>query len=236
MSGLPVVGLSRFSSVDWVGVLCATVFLQGCPLRCSYCHNPGLIPSVRSAAGSRSVAASEVSWEDVVEFLGSRRGLLEGVVFSGGEPLTHDIAAGVTLVRELGYRVGVHTSGVFPSRLGALLDAGVLDWVGLDAKGPSSVLPGLTGSPVLFDRWLQSLDRVLGSGVWCEVRTTWRPGLYPASGVVELAGVLLDRGVEELVIQRFRERGELLWSEEESDVLGGLVDELTRLGTQVTVR
>ena len=74
---LRVGGLTPLSTSDWPGMLAAVVFCQGCPWRCGYCHNPGLIP----ARGD-----NEIPWEDVLAFLRRRQGLLDGVVFSGGEP------------------------------------------------------------------------------------------------------------------------------------------------------
>ncbi len=76
-ASLRVGGLSPHSSCDWPGQLVATVFAQGCPWACAYCHNPHLLP----ARGS-----DEIAWEEVLAFLRTRRGLLDGVVFTGGEP------------------------------------------------------------------------------------------------------------------------------------------------------
>src|SRR3954447_23836555 len=75
--GLAVAGLTPLSTCDWPGQLVATVFLQGCPLACTYCHNPALIdPRVPGT----------LPWTSVTDLLGRRQGLLDGVVFSGGEP------------------------------------------------------------------------------------------------------------------------------------------------------
>ena len=104
---LAVAGLTPLSTCDWPGQLVATVFLQGCPLACTYCHNPLLIDPR---------APGTVPWADVADLLERRRGLLDGVVFSGGEPTRqHALRAAMLEVRSLGYRVGLHTAGTYPS-------------------------------------------------------------------------------------------------------------------------
>ena len=125
-ASLRVGGLSPHSSCDWPGQLVATVFAQGCPWACAYCHNPHLLP----ARGS-----DEIAWEEVLTFLRTRRGLLDGVVFTGGEPTLQDaLPAAIADVRELGFQVGLHTGGQFPTRLARVLPQ--VDWVGFDVKAP----------------------------------------------------------------------------------------------------
>ena len=102
-SDLQIAGLTPMSSVDWPGKFVATVFAQGCPWACPYCHNQAIIdPKIPGV----------VSWESVEELLGRRRGLLDGVVFSGGEA-TRQLAVlpAMQRVRELGFEVGLHTAG-----------------------------------------------------------------------------------------------------------------------------
>ena len=127
MSSLRVGGFLPLTTIDFPGRLAAVVFCQGCPWRCSYCHNPQLIP-----AG----AEAERPWQAVLDFLERRRGLLDGVVFSGGEPtlqgpaLAHLAAA----ARKMGFSVGLHTNGIFPRVIEDLLDRGILDMISLDIK------------------------------------------------------------------------------------------------------
>jgi pyruvate formate lyase activating enzyme len=132
---LRVGGLSRLSSCDWPGQLVATVFLQGCPWRCRYCHNPHLLP----APGD-----GEIAWREVLAFLEARRGLLDGVVFSGGEPTVQAaLPAAMRTVRALGFGVGLHTGGPTPERLKAVLP--LVDWVGFDVKAPFADYARITG-------------------------------------------------------------------------------------------
>ena len=131
---VPVAGVVPFSSVDWPGRLAATVFLQGCPWRCPYCHNPGL-QATAPCEGGVGDGAGEVSWAGFVDLLGHRRRLLDGVVFTGGEPTMHrGLGAAIDEVHVLGFDVGLHTSGCYPEALGRILDDHRPEWIGLDVK------------------------------------------------------------------------------------------------------
>ncbi len=123
-------GITPLTTIDFPGRLAAVVYCQGCPWRCSYCHNPELLDATAPAA---------VPWPQVLAFLQSRRGLLDGVVFSGGEPtLQAALPAALAEVRAMGFATGLHTGGMYPERLAAVLP--LLDWVGLDVKGPAACL------------------------------------------------------------------------------------------------
>ncbi|WP_310446726.1 anaerobic ribonucleoside-triphosphate reductase activating protein [Thiobacillus sp.] len=194
---LRVGGLTPLSASDWPGMLAAVVFCQGCPWRCGYCHNPGLIP----ARGE-----NEIPWDDVLSFLRRRQGLLDGVVFSGGEPtLQPELADAMRAVRALGFKVGLHTGGAYPRRLAEVLP--LVDWVGLDAKAAFADYARITGVPGSGVSALASLEQVLASGVAHEIRTTVHPALLSDADVVGLAGALSAHGVKRHVIQAFRSQG-----------------------------
>ena len=130
-----VAGMTPLTTIDFPGRLAAVLFLQGCPWRCSYCHNPELLPA-RGAGG--------LDWDAVQDFLGRRRGLLDGVVFSGGEPTSQArLPDAIARVKAIGFQVGLHTGGMYPARLQRLLP--LLDWVGLDIKGPAAHHDAITG-------------------------------------------------------------------------------------------
>lgn len=100
---LNVAGLVKLSTTDWPGKLVAVVFLQGFPWRCTYCHNPALLDAKSTGA---------ITWQEVLYFLGRRRGLLDGVVFSGGEPLlSPTLPKAMQDMAALGFEIGLHTGG-----------------------------------------------------------------------------------------------------------------------------
>ena len=174
---LAIAGLVPLSAVDWPGRLVATVFCQGCPLRCPYCQNSSILdPTVPGA----------VPWGDVEDLLSRRRGLLDGVVFTGGEALRQEaVIPAAESAAELGFGIGVHTSGLFTDRLERMMH--VVDWVGLDVKARPEDYKKAVG--VRGDKVWKTLDLVLESGVDYEVRTT----VYPES--------LIDYHFEDLVSQ-----------------------------------
>ncbi len=192
--GLAIAGLARLSVCDWPGRLVATVFTQGCPWRCTYCHNPELIDSRRPGV---------VPWVQVWAHLHARVGLLDGVVFSGGEPTLQDgLGSAVDQVRELGFAVGLHTSGVRPGPLAALLPR--LDWVGLDIKGQADGYPAITGSRTSWPRVRRSLEAVLAAGVDYEVRVTVDAEHHTVAHLAALVDGLQREGVATIVLQERR--------------------------------
>jgi len=194
---LRVGGLTPLSTSDWPGKLVAVVFCQGCPWRCGYCHNPDLIP----ARGE-----SEIPWDEVLAFLHRRQGLLDGVVFSGGEPTAQaDLLEAMREVRALGFKIGLHTGGAYPQHLAALLP--LVDWVGFDVKAPFADYPRVTGAAGSGERALISVQQVLASGVDHELRTTVHPALLTDTELVSLGRDLAARGAKHYVIQGFRSQG-----------------------------
>lgn len=197
MPSLRIGGVTPCSTVDWPGQLAAVVFLQGCPWRCSYCHNNDL----QSTCGSGRVA-----WDEVELLLRLRRGLLDGVVFSGGEPTAQaGILDAVARVRELGFSCALHTAGVYPRRLARCLPH--LDWVALDIKAlPADydALTGVAGSHVRVD---ESLALVQAAGVPYECRTTVDWALLPPADLVILGERLAAKGVTDFAVQLARPSG-----------------------------
>jgi pyruvate formate lyase activating enzyme len=188
---LRVGGLVPLTTVDFPGRLAAVVFCQGCPWRCRYCHNGHLLTA-------RSPHA--LPWRHVRELLARRRGLLDAVVFSGGEPTAQGaLEAAADEARGAGYAVGLHTGGACPRRLARL--AGRLDWVGLDIKAPAPRYPAVTRVPGSGARAWESLEILQEAGVPFEVRTTWHDGLLASRDLERLAADLAAAGVRRWVLQ-----------------------------------
>lgn len=187
---LRIGGFTRLTTIDFPGELAAVVFCQGCPWRCRYCHNADLLDAR---------APARIAWSDIRGFLQQRIGLLDGVVFSGGEPTAQGaIDAAMQDVRALGFKVGLHTSGAYPDRLRALLP--LVDWVGLDIKALPDDYPAITGVPDSGSRAWESLDVLLTARVPLEVRTTLMPDWTPEQ-IAELAHALAAGGVRNYCLQ-----------------------------------
>jgi len=197
---LAIAGLVPLSTCDWPDHLVATVFLQGCPWRCTYCHNTSILdPRTPGIVG----------WDDVTDLLDRRVGLLDAVVFSGGEPTRQaGLRDAVAQVRARGFAVGLHTAGAYPSALAAVLPA--VDWVGLDIKAPARLyqaITGVGGPSTCADAAFESLRLVLDAGVDLQVRTTVDPTVMDADDVAELRATLAAMGVRNHVLQDVRADG-----------------------------
>jgi len=195
---LRVGGLTPLSATDYPGELAAVVYCQGCPWRCGYCHNPHLQPGGAAAA---------IAWSDVLEFLRRRRGLLDAVVFSGGEPTAQPgLAAAMRAARALGYRIGLHSAGIYPRRFAEVLP--LVDWVGFDAKAPfDPAYERVTGVSASGAAALESARALLASGVDCEFRTTWHAGFLIPAELERLTRTLAEMGVKRYALQEFRASG-----------------------------
>lgn len=182
------------TTLDYPDHLACVLFCQGCAWRCRYCHNPELI-APRSD--------SELDWQQVLQFLRRRQGLLQAVVFSGGEAtLQPGLAAAMHEVRELGFKVGLHSAGIKPVALAEVLP--LCDWVGFDVKAlteQSELTTGVAGSGQA--NW-QSLDLLLRSGVAYECRTTVHWQLISPVQLLALAWRLRQAGVRHYVVQLAR--------------------------------
>lgn len=194
-STLLVGGLTPFTTIDFPGRLAAVVFCQGCPWRCGYCHNPQLLAPHAATPDTRA-------WLEVTAWLETRRGLLDGVVFSGGEPLLQrGLAAALSETRALGFATALHTAGVYPHRLAAVLPS--LDWVGFDVKAPFGDYARITGAgDGAVAR--EALSLLLASGVAHEVRCTVLEGQLNGDDMAQLAGQLAELGVSRLILQACR--------------------------------
>ena len=190
-------GFVPFSTCDWPGRLTAVVFAQGCPWRCGYCHNAHLI----APRGD-----DERDWPRLLHWLRSRRGLLDGVVFSGGEPTAQDaLPDAMRAVRDLGFAIGLHTAGAYPRRLARVLP--LVDWIGLDIKASTANYAAVTGVRGSADSAFAALDAVCEAGVSFEVRTTVHPSLTLPADLEVLARELAARGITRWALQPFRPSG-----------------------------
>jgi pyruvate formate lyase activating enzyme len=197
LSPIRVGGMVPLTTTDYPGQLAAVVFCQGCPWQCGYCHNPHLIPSADE---------TDRSWESVRAFLLRRKGLLDAVVFSGGEPtLQAGLESAIHEVKNMGFRVGLHTAGTYPDRLKNVLP--LLDWVGMDIKAPFAAYERITHVPGSGAKARESAEYLLASGVAHEFRTTVHPALLSRDDLQTLAQELAAMGARHFVLQTFRPEG-----------------------------
>ena len=198
---MDIQGLQKMTLLDYPGRVACTVFLGGCDLRCPFCHNGGLVLGPMPA---------ELDSEELLAFLRKRRGLLDGVCVTGGEPLLRpDLPELLSQIKELGYPVKLDTNGGRPAQLRALAEAGLVDYVAMDVKNsperyPETVgVPGLDLTPVR-----DSVAWLLEGHVEYEFRTTAVRQLHDAASFQAIGRWL--QGARRYYIQNFVDRDTVL--------------------------
>jgi len=191
---MKIAGLQKNSLVDYPEKLAAVVFTQGCNMNCGYCHNRCLIGSGNSGA---------ISEEEVFAFLERRRGLLDAVVISGGEPtLQKDLHRFVRRVRNMGFLIKLDTNGTNPDVLEALIQDKLLDYVAMDIKAPFCKYRQVCCSPVNVEDLQHSIEILQRGSVDYEFRTTYTPQLEQWD-LLDIAALI--RGARKYVLQQYRE-------------------------------
>lgn len=194
---LKVGGVTPFTATDYPGHLSTVIFVQGCPWRCGYCHNPHL---------QERTPHSPIPWADALALLQRRRGLVDAVVFSGGEPtMDPGLADAIGQARALGFKIGLHSGGTHPERLKSVLP--LVDWVGFDVKALFANYARVTKVANSGEPALKGLQAILDSGVDYECRTTLHPALLPENEVLQLARSLAELDIKRYALQVFREQG-----------------------------
>ena len=193
MREVQIGGLVSFTTIDYPGKLAAVLFLTGCPLRCVYCSNPHLLcPGEGDYDPTR-----------VFDWIKSRVGKLEAIVFSGGEALMQGNATVdyMQRVRALGFKIGLLTNGFYPNTLEQAID--IIDWVGLDFKATREKYPDLTGQDIAYNNMMRSLDILIAHNKDFEVRITCDPLFIDKDNLMEIMDILSARGVQNVAIQKY---------------------------------
>jgi pyruvate formate lyase activating enzyme len=191
-------GWLKNSFLDFPGTVSTVLFFSGCNLRCPYCHNPDLLQT-----SGPLIHGSD----DVWTFLEKRRGIIDGVVFTGGEPTLHDsLVTSMREIRALGYRLKLDTNGMLPH----MIETCSPDYLALDVKtDPSLYRPVLKAPFADADkRLLRAIDIVKSMGPAAEIRITAAPGMIDISVIERLAALL--EGVHRVFIQPMNRFARLL--------------------------
>ncbi len=197
-----ICGLQKLTLLDFPGRVACTVFTGGCNLRCPFCHNASL---VLDAPG-----AGQVEEADFFVFLQKRRGVLDGVCVSGGEPLLHpELPDFLRRIKALGFAVKLDTNGCFPARLKELVKSGLLDYVAMDIKSAPERYAQAAGVPEPdLAAVRESVDFLLSGFVEYEFRTTVVRGLHDAEAIRGAAEFI--RGAKRYFLQQFVDSGGLI--------------------------
>lgn len=192
---LPITSITPFTFQDYPEHTACILWFSGCNMACGYCHNPEL---VKGELAKLPVA-------QVIEFLESRKGLLEGVVLSGGEcTLSPALPEFAVYLRRLGYHVKIDTNGTNPGMLERLLADGLVDFIALDFKAPRDKFTAITGSSQ-YDLFERSLALLCRTEIPVEIRTTVHADQLDEGDVNHMMCTLSGHGFSgRYYLQRFR--------------------------------
>lgn len=187
-------GLQKVSLIDYPGLICATIFLQGCNFKCSYCHNPELVdPRLFQPC---------IKENELLDFLNTRRGKLDAVTITGGEPtIQNDLAPFIKQIKKMGFAVKLDTNGSQPQVINALLDEKLLDFIAMDIKGPLEKYINIAGVPIASEKIKESVNSILKAELPHEFRTTIVKSQLTPKDILKIA--ILISGTSKYALQKF---------------------------------
>ena len=187
-------GLIKNSFVDYPNEIAAVAFTLGCNFNCWYCHNKQLIQM-------NNKEIELIDEKEVLDFLESRKGFLDGVVISGGEPTLHkDLKQFILKVKNLGFKVKLDTNGTNPKLLKELIDEKLINFVAMDIKQSLSKYKNLVGDNCSVENIQKSINIILNSDIDYEFRTTFSPDIS-VDDIVEIAKMI--KGARVYAIQKY---------------------------------
>jgi pyruvate formate lyase activating enzyme len=200
-------GWQKTSLIEWPNKISTVLFVGGCNFRCPFCYNRDLVLNY--------FKLPKISERKILDFLKSRKGLLDGVMITGGEPLAFidrskkDLFDFIKKVKKIGFEVGIETNGSNPEVLEELINEKLIDYVAMDVKAPLkfnsfkeiSKYEELAGVKVDLEKIKRSINLIKNSGLEYEFRTTVAP-LLSEEDILEIAKEL--RGVKKYVLQVFQ--------------------------------
>jgi pyruvate formate lyase activating enzyme len=199
-------GFQKTSLLDYPDKISAIIWTIGCNFNCPFCYNPQLVK------GDIGV----ITQDEVFFFLKKRKGILEGLSISGGEPLLQkDIVDFIKQVKKIGYLVKIDTNGMFPEKLQELIDNKLVDYIAMDVKAPKEKYSKLTGVKTNLKKIEKSIELIKKSGLEYEFKTTFVPGLLKKEDIIKIA--LWLETSEQYFLQQFKVNTPLVSSQLEKE-------------------
>jgi pyruvate formate lyase activating enzyme len=187
-------GLQRVSLIDYPGLICATIFLQGCNFKCSYCHNPELVDT--------RLFQPCIKENEVLDFLNMRGGKLDAVTITGGEPtIQDDLAPFIKKIKKMKFAVKLDTNGSQPQVIKTLLDEKLLDFIAMDIKAPLEKYKSVVKVPVNSDLIKESIRLILKAKIQHEFRTTIVEFQLEEKDILQIAKLI--SGAKSYALQKF---------------------------------
>lgn len=180
--------------IEYPGKICAIVFSQGCNFRCPYCYNPELVdPELYKEC---------LPVDEVLSFLAKRKGKLDAVTISGGEPtLQSDLIEFIKRVKKIGYVIKIDTNGSDPYVIEKLISRKLIHYIAMDVKGPLKKYRTITRSNIHEDEIKQCIEIIMKSGLPYEFRTTVLKKLHEESDILEIGKLIKNASL--YILQHF---------------------------------
>jgi len=187
-------GLQKFSLIDYPDKICAIVFTQGCDFLCPFCHNPELVEP--------KLFSQPIPEDEIFSFLKKRKGKLEAVTITGGEPcLQSDLPVFLQKIKEMGYLLKLDTNGSFPEMLNEIIEQNLIDYLAIDIKGPLEKYEKIVGVPFATEKIVQTIKITLSSEINYEFRTTVVKSLLDRDDLRKIGELI--KGARLYVLQKF---------------------------------
>lgn len=195
-------GFQKTSLLDYPNKISSIVWIMGCNFRCPFCYNKRIVFE----------KGEIISEKRILSFLNKRKGMLEGLSISGGEPLLHiDIIDFIKKVKKLNYLIKIDTNGAFPERLVELINNNIVDYIAMDVKAPKNKYDYLTGVKTEISKIEQSIDIIRNKAPDYEFKTTVIPKLLEKKDIMEIAKWL--GGSKRYYLQQFKNDTQLISSD-----------------------
>lgn len=187
-------GYEKLSLVDYDLKLSTTIFFGGCNFRCPFCHNSSLVINPNQS--------DDIAFSEILEHLKKRRGVIDAVTFTGGEPtLFKDLKSYIKQVKELGFLVKLDTNGTSPYILKELLKENLLDYIAMDIKNSLEKYPMTVNGYVNLENICESIKIIMNSSINYEFRTTVIKEFHDVNDMLSIANLL--KGAKKMRIQKF---------------------------------
>ncbi len=192
-------GFQKMTLIDYPGKIAATVFTAGCNFRCPFCHNPELVE-----LSPETLALFHGRDKEFFIFLEKRKGILDGICITGGEPtVQRDIIPFMRKIKDMGFLVKLDSNGTRPEVLEEVFREGLADYVAMDIKNGANRYEETTNAPVSMENIRKSVKLIMESGISYEFRTTVVPGIHTEADFDGIAELI--EGAEVYYLQEFRD-------------------------------
>lgn len=198
---IPIAGIEPLTTVDYPGKLSAVFFTMGCPWNCRYCHNSSL----------KNIDSDKLlSLEQVTNFLDERKGFIDGIVISGGEPTFHNsLPEFMEWLKGYGLSLALHTNGSNPEMIRTLIKKGLVDYIAMDIKSSPLSYEKITGEKDACINVARSIQIIISSARDYEFRTTYHPALLNEKELMDTVTAVHGVGAKKYFLQRFQPKGVL---------------------------